>query len=107
MQRKPSIQSLEKYVFIFGVLYIVLWIYAMNQFPVPVFGFNEDGEVKEDLSRGILRINFGRKMFLVLAYFIALNRGYVLRKKIWFAIASIFFIVIVQSFMYFKRIRNY
>ncbi len=95
MQRKPSIQSLEKYVFIFGVLYIVLWIYAMNQFPVPVFGFNEDGEVKEDLSRGILRINFGRKMFLVLAYFIALNRGYVLRKKIWFAIASIFFIVIV------------
>ena len=75
-KRKPSINSLETYIFIFGILYCVLWLYAMSKFPVPVFGFNEDGEVKEDISRGMIRINFIGRISLIFAYFLSLNKYY-------------------------------
>ena len=74
-KRRPSIQSLETYIFIFGILYCILWLYAMSKFPEPVFGFNEDGEVKEDLSRGMIRINFLGRISLIFAYFLSLNRA--------------------------------
>lgn len=96
-KRRPSIQSLETYIFIFGILYCILWLYAMSKFPEPVFGFNEDGEVKEDLSRGMIRINFLGRISLIFAYFLSLNRAYVQKKKIYFVIAAVFFIFIIMQ----------
>lgn len=96
-KRKPSINSLETYIFIFGILYCVLWLYAMSKFPVPVFGFNEDGEVKEDISRGMIRINFIGRISLIFAYFLSLNKYYVQKKKVYLVIAILFFLFIVMQ----------
>ena len=96
-KRRPSIQSIETYIFVFGILYCVLWLYAMSKFPEPVFGFNEDGEVKEDLSRGMIRINFIGRISLIFAYFLSLNRAYTQKKKIYFVFATVFFIFIIMQ----------
>ena len=96
-KRRPSVQSIEAYIFIFGILYCVLWLYAMSRFPEPVFGFYEDGEVSDDVSRGMIRINFVGRISLILAYFLSLNRAYVQKKTVYFVIAAIFFIFIIMQ----------
>lgn len=96
-KRKPSIRSLETYIFIFAILYCVLWLYTMSKFPEPAFGFNKAEETTEDLSRGMIRINFVGRISLVFAYFLSLNRAYMQKKKTYFVIAAIFFIFIVMQ----------
>lgn len=97
-QAKPSTDFLEKIIWICGFTYIVLWIYAFLQAPVPVFGGRideETGMVNDDLSRGIIRINFYGRTFLVLAFFLSLNKFYCTRKKYFLLIAGTFFTFIV------------
>lgn len=95
---KPHTEFLEKIIWICGFTYIILWIYAFLQAPVPVFGakIDEDtGMLNDDLSRGIIRINFYGRTFLVLAFFLSLNRFYCTKKKCFLLIAGIFFTFII------------
>ena len=95
---KPSTEFLEKVIWICGITYIVLWIYAFTQAPIPVFGTKideETGMLNDDLSRGIIRINFVGNTFLVIAFFLSLNKFYAVGKKYFLVIAGIFFLFII------------
>lgn len=97
-KQSPSVHFLESIIWACAIAYIIMWIYAYIQVPTPVFGFRideETGLVKEDTSRGMLRLGFTGRIFLVMAFFMALNKLYVTRKKIYFWVATVFFLFIV------------
>ena len=94
-KRKPDVGSVETYILAFGLLYCALWLYAMIQFPTPVFGFGAEGELEEDLSRGINRINFVGYLSLVFAYFLSLNRAFLSRKRAFYVLSAVLFVFIV------------
>lgn len=96
-KRKPSLRSLEKYIIIFGILYCLLWLYAFSQIPTRVFGIAELGDINEELKRGMIRVNFIGRGFLILSYFLALNKAFVLKKKIYFVASAIFYIFIIAQ----------
>lgn len=96
-RRKPSLRSLEKYIIIFGILYCLLWLYAFSQIPTRVFGIAELGDINEELKRGMIRVNFIGRGFLILSYFLALNKAFVLKKKIYFVASAIFYIFIIAQ----------
>lgn len=94
-KRKPSLRSLEKYIIIFGMLYCLLWLYAFSQIPTRVFGIAELGDINQELKRGMIRVNFIGRGFLILSYFLVLNRAYTLKKKIYFVASVVFYIFII------------
>ena len=94
-KRKPSLKSVELYIYILGLMYCLFWLYALTQFPTPVFGGGSDGEMTEDLSRGFLRINFTGRLSLIFAYFLSINKAYDTRKKVYMFLAIMFFVFLV------------
>lgn len=96
-KKKPSLRSVEKYIIIFGILYCLLWLYAFSQIPMRVFGIEEVGDINQELKRGMIRVNFIGRGFLILSYFLVLNKAYVLKKKIYFVASIIFFIFIIAQ----------
>lgn len=96
-KRNPSIKSIENFSLFLGILYCILWLYAMSQFPALTFGISDDNEIVEDLSRGIIRINFTGRLSLVFAYFIALNKAYTTKKKNFIILSIVFFIFIIMQ----------
>ena len=95
---KPHTEFLEKIIWICGITYIVLWIYAFTQAPTPVFGIKideETGLLNDDIKRGMIRVNFIGSTFLVFAFFLALNKFYAAKKKYFLVIAGIFFLFII------------
>lgn len=95
--RKPSLKSLELYILIFGLLYCLLWAFAMSMLPTPIFGYNEDGEMNDDESRGMVRINFVGRLSLIFAYFLSINRAYITRNKKYVILAIILFVFLVMQ----------
>ena len=67
---KFPIAQLERIVFIYGWIYIILYIYQFTHSSQVYFGFRE--EFKED--RGVIRILFPGAGVFFLGYFIALNK---------------------------------
>ena len=97
-KRCPSVSFLESVIWTVTIIYIILWIYAFFQAPTPVFltGAMEKAErMGEDLSRGIVRIAFEGRIFLPLAFFMALNKFYVTRKKFFLFSSLMFFYFII------------
>lgn len=96
-KRKPSIKSIENFSLFLGLLYCILWLYATSRFPTITFGISDENEMVEDLSRGMIRINFTGRISLIFAYFIALNKAYTMKKKIYIILSVVFFIFIVMQ----------
>ena len=94
-KRRPSLMSLEKYIIIFGILYCLLWLYAFSQIPTRIFGIADLGDINQELKRGMIRVSFIGKGFLILSYFLVLNKAYVLKKKIYSIASTIFYIFIM------------
>ncbi|WP_321479829.1 hypothetical protein [uncultured Bacteroides sp.] len=90
---KPSIKELERMIWIFSFVYILLWLYGMSKAPQLIFGFDSDREL--DDSRGIFRLIIVGKSFIVAAFFLSLNKFSVLKKKKYLIFAIFFFIFIV------------
>ena len=76
---RPSVGFVENIIWIFGILYCVLWTYAFFRAPEQVFGFDTEREMDE--GRGIFRINFVGRLSLIFAYFLALNKYFITKKK--------------------------
>jgi hypothetical protein len=83
---KFPIAQLERIVFIYGWIYILLYIFQFTHSNEVYFGFRE--EFKED--RGVIRILFPGAGVFFLAYFIALNKVMEKTKQQW---VFIFFIL--------------
>lgn len=95
---RPSVDFLEKIIWTIGFVYIILWLYAFSQAPMLVFGNRideETGMMNEDLSRGMLRLSFTGIIFLILSFFLSLNKFYCTHKKTFLVAACIFFLFIV------------
>lgn len=94
---RPDVSFLENIIWIMGITYIVLWLYAFSQIPFPVFsaGDEETGLLNEDMSRGMIRINLRGIIFLVMAFFLSLNKFYTTRRKMFLIVAGIFFLFII------------
>ena len=96
-QVRPPIEKMERYIWFFGFLFVLLWIYAASQFPLNVFGYSEDEEIT-DVSRGIERIRgFIGRLSLIFAFFLAINKFYDTKKKIYILFAVLFFFVLVMQ----------
>ncbi|MCD7973428.1 MAG: hypothetical protein LUG18_12340 [Candidatus Azobacteroides sp.] len=91
---KPPLHMIEKFIWCFAFIYIILWIYGVNKAPEIVFGDPDDyiGD-----ARGIYRLTIPGKCILVLAFFLALNKYGITRKKVFlFLFAGLFIIIVLQ-----------
>ena len=101
---KFSKQDIIRMVIILGILYTLLWIYAILSSPKIIFGyigmFDSDEYV---INRGLARIELNGSNFQVLLYFYALVESYVSRKKLlWIPFTFILFILTCASMTRFK-----
>lgn len=92
---KVDVHSLEKIIIIFGWLYIILWLYAFSRAPEVIFGWSEEGFLSDDLSRGMVRVNFTGRLSLILGYFYYLNKCFIDRNPKYKIFTIIFFIFLV------------
>ena len=92
-KKKITRSSIEKLIVIFGWLYVILWLYALNKVPEITFGLTED--TVDNSDRGILRINFVGRLSLVFAYFYYLNKCLTNKSKFSIILASTLFVFIV------------
>ncbi|WP_321332327.1 O-antigen ligase family protein [uncultured Bacteroides sp.] len=90
---KPPIRELERMIWIFAFVYILLWLYGMSKAPQLVFGFDSDREL--DDSRGIFRLIIIGKSFIIAAFFLSLNKFSFLKKKKYLILVIFFFVFIV------------
>lgn len=94
-KKKVSRLSLEKITVIFGWLYIILWLYSLTRIPEATFGWSKDGELSDDMSRGIIRINFTGRLSMIFAYFYYLNKSFLERNPKYKIFAVTFFVFLV------------
>lgn len=89
-----SIKSIENIILVYGVIYIILFLFQFTHSGVVYFGFHE--EFKED--RGIVRVNFPGGGVFFLSCFMAINKitnAEVKHKLLWFTYAIIGIIIVV------------
>lgn len=92
---KPSITDIEKLIWIMCVIFTSVWLYGISQAPVNIFPYDAENLELSD-ARGIFRIDIPGRSFLVLGFFIALNRV-VQKKYLFVVIALLLFILIVAQ----------
>lgn len=90
---KPNIKLVEKIILIYGLLYIILWSYAMIKAPTVLFSASE--ELKEFDERGITRINLSGYTAIVLSFFMSINKFFDTKNRRWLYLFVIFAIFIV------------
>jgi hypothetical protein len=92
LKLKIPIKTLENIIVIFGIIYIVLFLFQFTHTGVVYFGMQE--EFKED--RGITRVNFPGGGVFFLSCFIAINKVTGNAKyKLWWLLFSLTGIVII------------
>ena len=91
-QTKPPVDKLEKFIWFFGFAYVILWLYALSQVPTRVFGFTDS---EFDASRGMERVSLTGNFVMILAYFLAINKFYDTKKKVFILIAALFYTIII------------
>jgi hypothetical protein len=94
-KRKLPLKFIEKYIWVLGILYILLWLFAMYKVPEIIFQMGDADVVSEDTSRGMIRINFVGRLSLILAYFMALNKYYETKEKKFIPIVVVLYLFIV------------
>ncbi len=77
---KFSIETIETLVVIFGILYIILYVFQFTHSETVKFGINDEF----DQSRGIARIVLPGNGLLILSIFIALSKSSVKNSHRWF-----------------------
>lgn len=92
---RPTRKSLEKIIVIFGWLYIFLWLYSLSRAPEITFGWSSDGELSDDMSRGMVRINFTGRLSLIFAYFYYLNKSFTKNNVKYKIFAMVFFVFLI------------
>jgi hypothetical protein len=89
---KPTVQSVEKLMWFFCVLYVILWSYGVSQAPEMIFG-TTDGEVSDD--RGFFRVNLAGEGFCILGFFAGIGKYVETGKRKWIFLFVGLFIVIL------------
>jgi hypothetical protein len=89
---KPSIKSIEILICFFSILYMAIWSYALSKAPEIIIG-GEEGLLNED--RGFFRINPPGIGFLLLSFFICVNKYAETRNPLWIIMFTGLFIVII------------
>ncbi len=90
---RPSFQYVERLIWTFSIIYIVLWLYGLKQAPILVFG--QENENGLDETRGLFRLFIPGASILTLAFFLALNKYIVTKKKKWIFLFSCLFLILV------------
>jgi hypothetical protein len=90
---QPSIKSVEIMICFFSVVYIAIWISAISNAPELTFGKGSEEGLSED--RGFFRTYIPGMGFLLLGFFMSVNKYVVTRNPIWIIVFVGLFIVIV------------
>ncbi|MFC3362884.1 hypothetical protein ACFOG5_06830 [Pedobacter fastidiosus] len=93
LQSNIPIKTIENIVMIYGVIYIVLFLFQFTHNGVVYFGMQ--GEFKED--RGVVRVNFPGGGVFFLSCFIAINRvtNNVKYKILWLSYSILGIVIVV------------
>lgn len=92
IKTRPTLETLEFFIWLYTGIYILLWLYGTSQAPVTVFGDPED--IVDD-SRGIFRLHIPGKAILVLALFFSVNTYITTKRSKFLILAALLFAVIV------------
>jgi len=95
MKTKPDLIYLEKIIWFFGILYLMIWIYGLFKAPELVFGLDLKNGI--DDSRGVFRLEVSGRAFLIVCFFMSLNKYTESKKSIWIGIFILLFIAIVMQ----------
>lgn len=87
--------TIEKVIVFFGWAYIILWLYSFSRFPEVTFGWYGEEGMSEDMSRGMVRINFTGRLSLILGYFYYLNKSFLNRSPKYKIFAITFFVFLI------------
>jgi hypothetical protein len=88
---KLSLKFLEKIIIIFALLYSIIYIIQTIVYPYPIVSMDAD------VLRGTIRIRTIGNGFVMLSYFLFLNRYLLNRKLINILVAFLFFIVLLMA----------
>lgn len=95
---RPKLQTIEYFIYFFAFTYIILWVYALLMFPTRIFGYHDANGLSESgelITRGIFRFNFVGRGFLVIAFFLSLNKYILLKRKKFLYLSLLFFLMII------------
>lgn len=93
MSIKPDIQTMEKIIWFYCALFIILWCYGMLKAPQIIYAF--DADTTMDDSRGIFRLALPGRGFLVLGFFLAVSKYVQLKQNKWLVLLAFLFVIIV------------
>ncbi|WP_139255852.1 hypothetical protein [Fibrobacter sp. UWB12] len=88
-------KDINRFVIVYGVIWIFTWAVNMVMFPMPVFGLLDQEHISE--ARGVARFFIQGDGFLYILFFFFLNRWMNANKKIYLALFVGIFIVIVMQ----------
>ena len=88
---KPDVHTLERIIIIFGFLYAIFYLIQTIKFPEQIFA----GSMFRD--RGTIRIRIEGNGFLMLAYFLLLNKYLMKRNVVHLFVALFLFLVLIKS----------
>lgn len=95
MSVRPSIHIVEKIIWFYCILFIVLWAYGMIKAPQIIYAI--DADTTMDDSRGIFRLALPGRGFLVLSFFLAVSKYVEYKKSKWALIFSFLFLIIIMQ----------
>jgi len=90
---KPNLDYIEKLIWLFTILYILIWLYSLMKAPVLTFGISNENGL--DNERGIFRLHIPGRGFVILSFFMAINKFSETKKLKWLFIFILLFVIIV------------
>lgn len=93
MKIKPDIQQVEKIIWFFCGVFIILWFYGMLKAPQIIYAI--DADTTMDDSRGIFRLALPGRGFLILAFFLAVSKFVQTKNNKWAIVFTFLFTMIV------------
>ena len=95
-QNKISLIEIERLIWLFIGIYLVIYIIGFSMAPRVVFD-NTGGQMDVNTQRGIARVLLLGTGFLYLGYFMTLNKWLLTKQKHYLLLGIIFFILIVMG----------
>ena len=86
---KPNLDYIEKLIWLFTILYILIWLYSLMKAPVLTFGISNENGL--DNERGIFRLHIPGRGFVILSFFMAINKFSETKKLKWLFILLILY----------------
>lgn len=93
MKEKPDVTVVEKLIWFYCIVFILLWLYGMHKAPQIIYAI--DAETTMDNSRGIFRLALPGRGFLILGFFVAVSKYIETKKTKWAVLFSILFVFII------------